>query len=435
MLTVSRLVRALAPAAMLIASIAQTAHAAIVNVAQQGVLATTTYGCVFFVGDDGQRYALSTLGGFSAGDRIFVQGSYNTQQAQVCFGTGGPLITTTAVRPAFAGVGTLTRVGNQFRLQTPDGRVFQVQTLSDFRAGSTVYVQGQVNTLVSPPRIESNVIGTGFSGFGRLTSTTAGTLRFRADSGVTYALDRLGSQPDALVGDYCFVEGIVGKSAGGVTALNSVSARPAFHAKGTVISTAGGKALDADTLIFTNPFTADALAAFKVGASVYLYGRSADDYDYAEVKIANNIRQSTAGAAFAATGFLNSSTKTLINELDGSIVYLESVGSPILTPNGSYAYVAGAVLSTGPGSVTLRNNEVRIGWDGQGYLVNGFGCTPIVAFDGGGYLFPKNIGTFQVGDYVRVRGGISFELPCEDFQGLVDNSIILGDPNQCPLCQ
>lgn len=435
MLTVSRLVRTLAPAAMLIASAAPTAHAAIVNVAQQGVLATTPYGCVFFVGDDGQRYALSTLGGFSAGDRIFVQGSYNTQQAQVCFGTGGPLITATAVRAAFAGTGTLIRVGNQTQLQAPDGRIFQVQNLGSSRAGANVYVQGQVNTLVSPPRIESNVIGAAFSGFGRLTNTTAGSLRFRSDSGVNYALDRLGSQPDALVGDYCFVEGIVGKTAGGVTALNSVTARPAFHAKGTVISNAGGKALEADTLLFSNPVTAAALAPFSVGQKVYLYGRSADDYDYAEVKLANNIRQSTAGAAFAATGFLNTSTKTLINEDDGTIINLESVGSPIWNPNGSYAYVAGAILSTGPGSVTLRNNEVRIGWVGEGFLVNGFGCTPIVAFDGGGYLFPKNIDIYNVGDHVRVRGGITFDLPCEDFQGLVDNSIIFTDPNQCPLCQ
>ncbi|HEX8877303.1 MAG TPA: hypothetical protein VF777_11170 [Phycisphaerales bacterium] len=432
MRTVSRLIRSLAPAALLFAS---AAHAAIVNIAQQGVLATTPYGCLFFVGDDGQRYALSTLGGFSAGDRIFVQGSYNDMQATVCFGTGGPTINATAVRAAFAGVGTLIRVGNQTRLQTPDGRIFQVQTLSNFRAGTTVYVQGQVNTLVSPPRIESNVIGAGFSGFGRLTSTTTGALRFRSDSGVTYALDRLGSQPDALVGDYCFVEGIVGKTTGGVTALNSVSARPAFTAKGTVVSTAGGKAIDPDTLIFSNPITAAALAPFNVGDSVYLYGRSTDDYDFGEVKVANNVRQSTAGVAYTANGFLNTTTRTLINEDDGTVVNLESVGNPFWNPNGSYAYIAGAILSTGPGTVTLRNNETRVGFVGQGTIVTGFGCSPIIAFDGGGYLFPKNTTGFQLGDYVRVRGGITFSLPCEDFLGLVDNSIVFGDPNQCELCQ
>jgi len=415
---------------------ASISSAAIVKVALQGVLVRSLdQSCVSFQGDDGVFYVLSSLGGFVAGDRVHVQGSYNTQMASICSGNGGPFISVTAVSPAFAGIGTLIRVGNQTRLQAPDGRVFQVQNLGGFAAGAQVYAEGIVTTNVSPPRISNNVIGRPFSGFGRLTNTTAGTLRFRSDAGVNYSLDRIGSNPYALVGDYVFVEGIAGNPSGGITPLSSVTSRPAYSEMGEVVSAPWGAGFVADTEIFGATYSAAGLSSFQIGNKVYVRGRGADDYDYQEVKGNNDLRQSVVSTRYVGYGTLNSITKTVVDDVSGVLINLEGTGNPSWNPNGSYVYVAGQISSTGPGTVTLSHNQIRQGFLLEGFIVNGFGCSPIIAFDSGGYLFPRNLGPYQVGDHVQVKGGFTFAVPCADVGGLVDNSIIETAVPECPDCQ
>jgi hypothetical protein len=408
------------------AMIAAPASAGIVNVSMQGVIVENAAGgCQTFEADDGATYLLSTLGGFQPGDRVHVTGTYNDLNAGVCFRVAGYVINVTSIKPAFAGVGTLIKVGEKARIQTDDGRNFVVQNSGAYRSGARVYVQGQVTPGRTISTITSNVIGAPVSEFGRITSLTPGGLRLAGESGAVYALDRPGSINGVFEGDYIFVEGIRGKPVGGVTPVTSVTARPAFKASGSVVAGAGGNEFLPDTLIFPDRYTADALTGFPVGSKVYLRGRSTDDYDYGEARGSRYVRLSLAESSYAAVGVIDTTAGTVINGSDGTLIQLEYAGNPVLNPNGSLVYVAGTIAAQGLGTVTLSHNEVRIGIASEGTLLNGFGCTPIIRFDNGGYIFPKNNGGLPVGSHVRVIGGFTFDAPCNDEYGLVDNTIEL----------
>lgn len=410
-----------------------SAIAATINVSLQGVLVQdVTGGCITFEGDDGATYFLSTLGGFAAGDRVHVTGSYNDTQAGVCFNTAAFQITVTQLRPTFAGVGTISVVGEKTRLVTDDGRTFVLQNTGGFRSGARAYAQGTVTASRTTWVLSGNTIGPAFSEFGRITSLAPGALRFTSESGAVYSLDRPGSINGVFEGDAVFVEGIRGRlGAGGVTPLTSVTARPAFHASGRI---AQGGGFAPDTLILGDQYTASAIAGTPVGTKVYLRGRSADDYDFGEFKPVRNIRLSRADISYTALGILDTASRTVTNYLDNTVIHLEHIGNPFLNPSGSLVYIAGAVASEGFNTVTLSHNEVRIGIIQEGVLLNGFGCTPIIRFDNGGYIFPKNNGGLPVNTRVRVTGGFTFQVPCNDEYGMVDNTIE-ASPNQCPNCE
>lgn len=421
-----------------VVSFAAAAVAAIVPVSTQGVIVANISGiCNTFEADDGRTFILSTQGGFTAGDRVQVDGSYDDTTASLCFNTGGPFINVSTIRPAFAGVGTIVLINGQPRLQTADGRLYALQNTGGFRAGSPVYVQGTVTSPIRAfPLINNTVIGPAFSDFGRITDITPGNIRFTSEAGLVYSLDRFGSVPTftTLVGDYVFVEGIRAKAINGVIPLTSVTARPAFNASGRVVATPGGLAFEADTLLLAPQFTAAALGGFNPGDKVYLRGRLPDDYDFGEPKLANTIRLSRAGLSYTALGFLDIPTKTVINIDDGTIINIEFVGHPLFNPNGSLVYIAGPIAAQGPSSVTLSHNQTRVGIIAEGLVDSGDFCAPIVRTPTGGQLFPRNIAPFGFGSYVRVRGGLTFEVPCIDEAGLIDNTVEAADPG-CINCE
>lgn len=405
-----------------------SANAAIVNISTQGVIVEGLGGyCITFEADNGSTYLLNTLQTFTPGDRVHVSGSYDDTTSGFCFNTGGPRVTVSSIQPAFAGVGTLVSAIGGLRLQTDDGRTFLLQNSGPYRAGARVYVQGIVTfPSRSAARIDNTVIGPAFSDFGRVTDLTPGHLRFKSDAGVVYSLDRTGNLPtySTLVGTYVFVEGIRGKIDGGVIPLTSVTARPAFNASGRVVATANGVAFDGDTLILQPLFTAAALANVPVGSKVYLRGRGPDDYDYGEAKPANNIRLSRVGPSYTALGYLDIATKTVINLEDGAVINVEYTGDPLFNPSGSLVYVAGELASQGPNTVTLSNNQTRIGVIVEGYLGTWVDCSPVVLIDGGGRILPRNTAPFVLGNRVRVAGGYTFDVPCDEEGGLVDNTIV-----------
>ena len=401
---------------------------AIVPVSTQGVLVQQSGGaCITFEADNGQTYLLDSQGSFVAGDRIQVDGSYDDTTVGWCGNTGGPRIGNLTIKPAFAGVGTLVSTAFGIRLQTDDGRLFALQNSGGSRAGTAVYVQGTVDTAARTPTIINNVIGPSFSGFGRITDIDPANIRFTAESGQVYSLDRFGSVPiyTTIVGDYVFVEGIRGKAINGVIPLTSVTARPAFNASGRVVATSSGVAFDADTLIFAPQYTASALTGQAVGSKVYLRGRNADDYDFGEARTANNIRLSRVGASYTAVGYLDRATKTVINLDDGTLVNLEWPGDPLFHPNGSIVYVAGPIASQGPGTVTLSHNQARPGVIAVGRIINGVTCSPIVLTQQNARIFPKNNGGFPFLTNVRIVGGLTFDSPCFDESSVVDNTIAI----------
>jgi len=415
-----------ASVAMMIAS--SGVVGAIVPVSTQGVLVQQSGGaCITFEADNGQTYLLDSQGSFVAGDRIQVDGSYDDTTVGWCGNTGGPRIGNLTIKPAFAGVGTLVSTAFGIRLQTDDGRLFALQNSGGSRAGTAVYVQGTVDTAARTPTIINNVIGPSFSGFGRITDIDPANIRFTAESGQVYSLDRFGSVPiyTTIVGDYVFVEGIRGKAINGVIPLTSVTARPAFNASGRVVATSSGVAFDADTLIFAPQYTASALTGQAVGSKVYLRGRNADDYDFGEARTANNIRLSRVGASYTAVGYLDRATKTVINLDDGTLVNLEWPGDPLFHPNGSIVYVAGPIASQGPGTVTLSHNQARPGVIAVGRIINGVTCSPIVLTQQNARIFPKNNGGFPFLTNVRIVGGLTFDSPCFDESSVVDNTIAI----------
>ncbi len=407
-----------------------------VNVSMQGVIVTRMGGqCTVFEGDDGAQYFLSTQGNFTAGDRVHVAGSYDPFQAGTCVNIAAPLIQVTTIAPAFAGVGTITNVSGTIRLVTDDGRTFGLTATGPYRAGTRVYVQGPVNAgSRTVPIISNSVIGTAFSGFGRITTIAPGNLRFTAENGQVFTMDRPGSIPNAIEGDYIYVEAIRSKTDTGVPALSSVTSRPAFQSIGTVVATPNGNAFKAGTVFFSDEFTASAIAGYPVGTTLYVRGRSADDYDFNEVKPPNDIRLSRADLAFSVVGTLNTAAKTVTSVTNGTVVHVQYTGNPVWNPSGSLVYAAGTIDTQGPGSVTLYHNEVRLGINLEGTLLNGFGCTPIIRFDGGGYIFAKNNGSLPINTHVRVIGGYTADDPCNDEDGLIDNTIVV-TPAPCPNCE
>lgn len=427
--------RSVLSALLLLAASAVTAHAAIIPITTQGVIILQPeQGCSLFEADDGNTYTLTSQGIFTDGDRVQVSGTINTDILGTCSGVAGYQINVTSIGPAFAGIGTISISKTGPRLTTDDGRVFKLQNGGNSRLGGTMYVQGAVQLDErSIPTIINNTVGRAFSGLARIISLAPGNLLIRAEDGAYYSLDRRGSLGAFIQeNDLIFVEGIRGTSANDITPLTSVTARPAFHASGNIIAQGAGVALDAQTLIFANPFITPAINAMPAGTKAYLRGRRTDDYDYGEVKTPNFIRRGVAGASYSTIGIIDTDTKTLLSLNDGKTIHLENVGSDVFTPDGSLAYVAGHIASEDAFSVTFLNNETRMGVMEEGTILNGYGCTPIIVFDTVGWVFPLNLGGYQVNQHVAVTGGINPDTPCLDAPGLIDNTII---ETACPNCE
>lgn len=398
-----------------------------VPVALHGVLVQSVSDlfCVRFEADNGDSYVLSNRGSFVAGDRVYVEGTVPQTSASVCENELTPIVTVSLIRPGFAGIGTIVTQSGQKRLQTDDGRVFALQNNGGFADGARVYTRGSVVTVQSPAQIAGNTIGAAFSVFGRLIGTPPGDRRVLGEDGVTYQLDAVGAH-NAAASDYVYVEGIL-SSAADPRPVTSAAARFAFSTSGDVVSDgAGGKAFQADGVMFNDVFTVAGLSSFPIGAEVYVRGLRTDDYDYQEPRNGNSIRQARVGAGYSALGVLNLAAKTVTNVDNGAIVTLENTGP---FPNGFFVYVAGEVASSGAGTVTLRHNQTLIGLELFGTLEVGFECAPLFV-GGGGYYFLENTGGFPFGSSVTVRGGIMRKVaPC-DFDSFINNTIMLGLPEQ-----
>jgi len=425
------LAAALVPAA---SALAQT-----VSVSTQGVLVTDVAGlCTTFLGDDGNIYFPRSTGAFTAGDRFHLAGTYNLNQIGTCLDTAGFVLNVTSISNAFAGTGTLTIVNERPRLITDDGRTFLLSgaTSERFAPGTRLYVQGTVSVTRVAPTINVSAMGAAFTGFGRIKQAPTGSLQFIAESGETVTLDRPGSIAGSNTNDYFYVEGVRRTARTGTT-VTSVTARPAFAAVGKVVAQGTGVGFVPDSLFtFDQSYSVAALADAPIGATVYVRGRRSDDYDFGEAKPQRDIRLSRADFAFSGVGTLDIATKAVSIPATvfapATVASIQFTGDPQLTPDGSLVYVAGPIASQSPGAVSLYHNEIRVGLDQEGYIRFGFGCTPIIVLNNGGYVFPRTIAGLPLNEHVRVRGGLNPEVPCLDGLGLADNTI---EVTPCPDCE
>lgn len=401
------------------------AWAGTVAVNLQGVLIDDLSGvCTKFIGDDGQTYVFDRAVPFTNGERIQVSGSYSTTQYGQCFTMIVPLITVTSMGPGFAGVGTVVAGGPTERGQsfvTDDGRRFGLLDAGRFTPGTQLYLQGKVVQARSGPMLLPTALGPPYAGFGRVTFDAAG-FTFVDESGERFTLDRPGSLSGIWNGASVYLEGIRGARRRDVTSLTSVTARPAFESNGIVIATPTGRRLIAGAAFFDDQVISSALDVFPVGAQVYLRGRSRDDFDFGEVRSPGLVRLGRAALSVAKVGTLDVNART-VTATDGTLVRITFTGDPNLVHTGSTVYVAGPIGSQSGGEVTLSYNELRPGIAGNGTLLLGFGCSPIIRLDSGGYVFPKNNAGLPLNSDVHVEGGLSTDAPCADEPGLIDNSV------------
>ena len=404
---------------LLLATIAQV-HTAPASLAQiqrvHGVLSNRPVEsfCTIFEADDGRNFILSNTGGFQLGDRIYAEGTIPNGVAGVCNEVIYPLLNNTIVRPGFAGIGTVIRQNNVFRLQTDDGRIYGLRNRMGFGIGSRVYVRGWVATNQNPPLIDDNVIGTAVSGFGRSIGTSPSDRRIQGEDGVTYRLDGLSARFVEL-GDHVYFEGIFGSFSGGARNVNNATGRYAFHATGAVILENSVKVIKSDQLLFDDTFRAPGLDALALGTKAFVFGIAPEDYDYLEPRNGRTIRGSRTGLGYSSTGLFSGNTFVAS---DSTIVQVDFGGN---LPPGQLGSIAGELDTTNPSMPLIKKNIVLYGINTTGTLEIGFECAPLLI--GSGVFFVENEEGIPFHNCAHVIGGISFDAaPCP-FSAIVDDTL------------
>lgn len=371
--------------------------------------------CVRFDADRGDQWVLSApLGSFVPGDRVYVEGTAGSTFVN-CNGQVVQRLDTTVLKPGFAGVGTVVRQGNRFRLRTDDGRVYGLSNRGSFPVGSRVYVRGSVNTLSSPSTIENSVIGAAVSGFGRYVGASIADRRVKGFDGVSYTLDGVSAQ---LVrpGDVVYFEGIPGKASGGVTPITQATCRHAFVGTGPVALENGVKVMKSDQDVFDDTFPAAGLSGFEVGTKVYMRGVAPEDYDSGEPRNGRTIRQAHVGQGYSGVGEMIDGL--FVGLLDGVVLEPEFEGD--VPPLGMFTYVYGELDSSAREEVRLVGNEAGIGIRGTGVLEIGFECAPLYIGDFGVFFLESSV---PIGNAVTVVGGLSgTAAPCA-FTAIIDAAV------------
>jgi hypothetical protein len=374
-----------------------------------GVLRRIGLICNAFETDSGQLFVLNDYGGFVVGDRVFVRGSFST------IGVCGSLILSrlaNTIEAAFAGTGTIVtdRVLGR-ALETPEGARYKLVSPLDFGVGEEVFVRGTVRTRVSPITgqteywIFSSVIGTAFTGFGRL-SGGAGSFDVELEGGTTFQLDGPG-YAFAADGDYVFVEGLVDSTTTPPTLRHNAS-RKAHQVPGEIIDGGGGvPAFKAETVIFNDVFSLLDFEGFQIGERAFVRGRKLDDYDPQEVR-SNVIRDARIDFEFSACGTIAPDlvgTGVSFYATSGEVFELEHTGG---FASGQLVYVAGGLDAT---LTRYASNVIAPCAELQGTLQHGFECTPLFvsnasAGESGSFFLLENLGGYQVGEALCVLGGI-----------------------------
>jgi hypothetical protein len=157
--------------------------------------------CVVFVADNGDTFAIDTLGTFGAGDRVRVTGNLDANCVDSCAPLDGCITgnTIAACATSFAGCGTLVQGSGCVLFQADTGESFSLANLGAFQVGDRVRVSGALGgacvttcanaqTCIADNTIE--LCQTVFAECGRLIQG-ADCVLFQADSGGSYLLDNL----------------------------------------------------------------------------------------------------------------------------------------------------------------------------------------------------------------------------------------------------
>ena len=109
-----------------------------------GVLAIGPQGCVLIHTDDGQTFAVSNLGGFNLGDRVWVSGTINPNSF-ACFPVPIPELENNTIGKCFDDCGVLVQGVECVLFQADSGGLFVLENLGGFQVGDRVQVNGCLN--------------------------------------------------------------------------------------------------------------------------------------------------------------------------------------------------------------------------------------------------------------------------------------------------
>ena len=374
------------------------------SVAAFGVIASRGFACAAFETDEGEIYALTELGEFVAGDRVFVEGRVRANVAAACGSILVPRLENTIVA-AFAGVGRVLSGANDARvLQTNDGDRYELLEEPQVPPGfqGDVFLQG-VAVRTGPGRVSVGGVARGpaFAGFGRLRWSGAWSLETSAR---TFRLDRVGA-PDVVDGAFVFVEGWIDERAG-APRLRDNTARPALELGGEIVELGGERWFRAEHQLFNDLYRLPRLPELPVGEERFVRGRGLSDFDPLEARVDRFIRSAKIDALVSRCGELVSLEPPVCLLDDGSEFILENSGEFLL---GRFVFVSGARRGN---EAVLEHNTIHPCVSLRGELVQGFECTPLFAADTpvgpeNDVFVVEHLGGREVGDRFCVRGALT----------------------------
>lgn len=161
-----------------------------------GTLAIGPQGCVVIHTDSGETFALSNLGDFVPGDRVWVSRTINPDSF-ACFPAPIPELENNTIGECFQSCGTLAIGPQSCTLLVTDDASYALDNTGDFGIGEEVWVSGCLNPdsqacfPAQIPAIEDNTIGQCFNKCGRLVQGVTCIL-FKPKGGGLFVVENLG---------------------------------------------------------------------------------------------------------------------------------------------------------------------------------------------------------------------------------------------------
>ncbi len=400
--------------------------------------------CTLFAADSGGLWVLDTLGGFGAGDRVWVTGEIESPCVTFCQeGTG--CIHNASIGACFEDCGVLVQPGGSNCLVIDTGgQRYVIANPGEFQPGDRVWVEGCLvfggcsdACGVDLPCVLDNTIGRCFEDCGRLENGPQGCAVVITDDGTSYLLERDSELPR---GTRVWVQGC----------LNPQShVCPPFTAPGIERNRIGRcvescgdlrSGPQGCTVFVINENTGyfiENTGAFGLGDRVWVKGCLEAETQLCQPFTAPGIVRNTIGRCFEGCGRLavgpQGCTGLRVSNLEFYVI--ENTGSFQI---GDEVWATGCLnpqsrLCLPLTLPAIEDNRVGVCFDECGRLIGTpDGCTVLLTATGRYAL--DNLGGLHRGDAARVRGCLERDCvsACGALAGCVrDNTVFgpLGDMN------
>jgi hypothetical protein len=177
-----------------------------------GTLGIGPQGCTLFNADIGKSFAISDIGTFLPGDRVWASGVVDPKSFE-CFPVILPGLVKVTLVPYIEASGTLVYQPQRcIGVHLDSGATYPIDNVGDFFIGDRVFVRGWleadsqmcfpvIRDALRDVKIEAFYAGTGTIGVG-----PQGCVLVHTDDGLSFSISNLG---DFFIGDRVYVTGIV----------------------------------------------------------------------------------------------------------------------------------------------------------------------------------------------------------------------------------